>query len=163
MEQRAEEADQHWHGKVAGLHAGMHLFSFRGLYAALYRTASRPTHASYGAVAEYVDDGVRPVVVQSPAASKPGLVVLAVPLLGMTLAVLASRIQWINEDRVCEIVLEPFLQSRRTLPGLRESELETLSNGLARLTAPPSSAVLRYPAFYVPGPAQVVLSSGPCP
>jgi hypothetical protein len=104
MEQRAEEADQHWHGKVAGLHAGTHLFSFRGLYAALYRTASRPTHASYGAVAEYVDDGARPVVVQSPAALKPGLAVLAVPLLGMTLAVLASRVQWINADRVREIV-----------------------------------------------------------
>jgi hypothetical protein len=45
MDQRAEESDLHWHGKVAGLHAGTHLFSFRGLYAALYRTASRPAHA----------------------------------------------------------------------------------------------------------------------
>jgi hypothetical protein len=104
MDQRAEESDQHWHGKVAGLHAGTHLFSFRGLYAALYRTASRPAHASYGAVAEYVDDGARPVVVRSPTASEPGLAVLAVPLLGMTLAVLASRVQWINEDSVREIV-----------------------------------------------------------
>jgi hypothetical protein len=104
MDQRAEESDQHWHGKVAGLHAGTHLFSFRGLYAALYRTASRPAHASYGAVAEHVGDGARPVVVRSPAASEPGLAVLAVPLLGMTLAVLASRVQWINEDSVREIV-----------------------------------------------------------
>jgi hypothetical protein len=104
MDQRAEASDQHWYGKVTGLHAGTHLFSFRGLYAVLYRTASRPAHASYGAVAEYVDDGARPVVVRSPIASEPGLAVLAVPLLDMTLAVLASRLRWIDEDRVREIV-----------------------------------------------------------
>lgn len=104
IDQRAEASDRHWHERVAGLHADTHLFSFRGLYAALYRTASRPAHASYGAVAEYVDDRARPVVVRSPTASEPGLAIFAVPLLDMTLAVLASRIQWIDEDRVREIV-----------------------------------------------------------
>jgi hypothetical protein len=47
--------------------------------------------------------GGRPVVVRSPV-SELGLAILAIPLLGMTLAVLASRVQWIDEDRVREIV-----------------------------------------------------------
>jgi hypothetical protein len=63
---RADEADNHWSTQVSGLHAPGHLLSFRGLYNAIYRVGSQPTHGSIASLLPYRDQESNRFVVRPP-------------------------------------------------------------------------------------------------
>lgn len=101
---RAEESDAHWSQRIRGMQAPEHLLSFRGLYNAIYRLGSQPTHGSIASLLPYVDQEPTRFVVRP---SKPwGSTLpyaLVSPLLAMALTVVASEVKWIDDARVREI------------------------------------------------------------
>lgn len=101
---RAAQADEHWSARVDGLHPGDHLLSFRGLYIAIYRLGSQPTHASIASLLPYVEQQDRRLAVRRPARDASLLVyALVSPLLSIALMVAATRFRAIDSDRVREL------------------------------------------------------------
>jgi hypothetical protein len=101
---RAAQADEYWSGRVDGLHPGGHLLSFRGLYVAIYRLGSQPTHASIASLLPYVDEQRRRFAVRQPTHDTSPLVyALVAPLLAIALMVAATRFRAIDGDRVREL------------------------------------------------------------
>lgn len=98
---RAEESDAHWSSRIRGLHAPGHLLSFRGMYNAIYRLGSQPTHGSIASVMPYIEREPRRFVVRSPSPDNGTLpYALVSPLLAMTLCVVASEVRWIDDKKV---------------------------------------------------------------
>lgn len=103
LTQRAEEADQHWSGQVKGLHAPAHLLSFRGLYNAIYRLGSQPTHASISSLLPYIDQEPNRFVVRPLKPDNRLPYALVSPLLAMAMTIAASQVKWIDEAKVREL------------------------------------------------------------
>ena len=98
---RARQADEHWSGRVEGLHPGDHLLSFRGLYIAVYRLGSQPTHGSIASLLPYIEQHPRRFKVRARPPD-PSVVTYALvsPLLAIALVVAATRLRAVDADRV---------------------------------------------------------------
>lgn len=98
---RASQVDEYWTGRVDGLQPRNHLLSFRGLYIAVYRLGSQPTHGSIASLIPYIDQQPRRFEVRSHARDlSPVLYALVSPLLSITMVIAASRFRAIDTDRV---------------------------------------------------------------
>lgn len=101
---RAEQSDTHWSQRVDGLHAPGHLLSFRGLYNAIYRLGSQPTHGSISSLLPYIDQEPRRFVVRALVPWKNTLpYALVSPLLSMTLIIVSTEVKWIDDAKVSAI------------------------------------------------------------
>jgi hypothetical protein len=83
-----------------GSHAPGHLLSFRGLYNAIYRVGSQPTHGSIASLLPYRDQESNRFVVRQPKSESTLPYALVSPLLAMTLTVVSSEVKWIDEPKV---------------------------------------------------------------
>jgi hypothetical protein len=105
--QRAAEVDDYWPSVVRGFRtppeAGADLLTMKGLYAGIYRIASRSVHAQLEAIEQCVDFSRLP---RGPAVVRPqqtdhlfsGMV--AVPLFALALLVCHHRFRWPKEERI---------------------------------------------------------------
>jgi hypothetical protein len=101
---RAEESDAHWSQRIHGLHTPGHLLSFRGLYNAVYRLGSQPTHGSIASLLPYIEQQQTRFVVRRPEPPVSTLpYALVSPLLSMALVVIASEVKWIDSEKVRKI------------------------------------------------------------
>lgn len=104
LHNRAEESDDYWHTRIEGLHAPGNLLSFRGLYNAIYRLGSAQTHGTIASLLPYVEQhSNRFVVRQAQPTSGTVPYALVSPLLAITLTVAASKVEWIDADKVRDL------------------------------------------------------------
>jgi uncharacterized protein DUF5677 len=106
LAERALAADAHWAARVKGLHARGHLLSLRGLYIAVYRTGSRPAHASINALGPYISEANNRFVVDRATQETILWYALATPLLGIAMMIGAEKFKWLEErsDEILQIV-----------------------------------------------------------
>lgn len=108
-ETMAHEDDRYWPGKVHSLHQAGGLLSFHGLYQAVYRVGSRPTHGAFAALDPYVQVRAyrRPVGSATVTeATEHAMIVysLAAPLLGIALLIAERRFAWLDESAIQRFV-----------------------------------------------------------
>jgi hypothetical protein len=99
---RAQQADEYWQSRVAGLHPAGSLSSFRGLYASVYRIGSRSVHGEATALDNYISEGNKPPYMVHAAIpdDRRRAYALVAPLLGVA-AVLACRFMpMLDEGRI---------------------------------------------------------------
>lgn len=98
---RAAQADAYWSTRVEGLHPGDHLLSFRGLYIAVYRLGSQPTHASIASLLPYIEQQARRFAVRQGEPDTSTVVyALVSPLLSIAVMVAATRFRAVDGDQV---------------------------------------------------------------
>jgi Family of unknown function (DUF5677) len=105
LAQRAAEVDKHWGGRLIGFRPAMNgqegILTFRGLYVAIYRFASRAAHGHPSSLSPYADAEVDPArVSRSEPAPTSIWWPLAVPLFAHALIVCSDHVGWPEADRV---------------------------------------------------------------
>jgi hypothetical protein len=116
LAQRAAEVDKHWGGRLIGFRPAKNgqegILTFRGLYVAIYRFASRAAHGQPNSLSPYADAKVYPArVSRSEPAPESIWWPLAVPLFAHALIVCNEHLGWPQHSSSTS-------SSRRSSPGL---------------------------------------------
>lgn len=96
LEQLAESADAHWHGRLPAMGSASQQQSFRGFYAILYRQYSGTAHPSYRGINPVVEDitATRKRVVLEKRFEGRGPYGMATVLYGLALLVASESLSW---------------------------------------------------------------------
>ena len=101
---RAREADEHWAGRVRGLHPPGHPLSLRGLYVMCFRRASRSVHSALGGLNAYMTEGQNRKVIARATSDTRLIWALFGPLFGIALMIAAEDRTWIDPDYVRALI-----------------------------------------------------------